>query len=73
MVSTIFEVIGQAVTSFVSVLSNGVSAITPMFYTAADGNNPASMTFLGTLLLIAAGIGIVYWAFRLIRGLVYRA
>ena len=74
IVQTIFEVIGQAVTSFVSTLSSAISGITEMFYVpAGSGETSGHMTFLGVLLLIAAGVGLVYWAFRLIKGLVRRA
>ena len=73
IVQTIFEVIGQAVSSFVATLTSAVNGITDLFYVAADGTTPAHMTFLGVLLLIAAGVGIVYWCFRLIKGLVRRA
>ena len=73
IVQTIFEVIGQAVSSFVSTLASAVNGVTALFYVEASGTDPAHMTFLGVLLLIAAGIGIVYWCFRLIKGLVQRA
>lgn len=73
IVQTIFEVIGQAVTSFVTTLASAVNGITSLFYVEATEGNPAHMTFLGVLLLIAAGVGLVYWAFRLIKGLVRRA
>ena len=68
LITEIFDVIGSAVTNFATTLSSAVSSITSMFYDPTNG-----MTFLGTLLLIAAGIGIVYWGFRLIRGLIRRA
>jgi len=74
IVQVIFEVIGQAVTSFTSTLSSAVSGITSMFYVpAGSGETSGHMTFLGVLLLVAAGVGIVYWCFRLIKGLVRRA
>lgn len=74
IVTTIFQVIGQAVTSFVGVLTDAVESITSLFYVAPSGTETSGhMTFLGVLLLIAAGIGIVYWCFRLIKGLVRRA
>ena len=73
IITTIFEVIGQAVTKFVAVLTNAVGSITEMFYVpAGSGETSGHMTFLGVLLLIVAGIGIVYWCFRLIKGLVKR-
>lgn len=68
MISAIFQEVGSAVTAFTTALSNAVSGVTSMFYDATDG-----LTTLGSLLLIAVGVGLVYWAFRLIKGLVRRA
>lgn len=74
IIQVIFEVISSAVTSFVSTLTNAISGITELFYIAPSGTETTGhMTFLGVLLLIAAGVGLVYWAFRLIKGLVKRA
>lgn len=74
IVQTIFEVISQAVSSFIGTLTSAVNGITELFYVAPTGTETSGhMTFLGVLLLIAAGVGIVYWCFRLIKGLVRRA
>lgn len=74
IVSTIFEVITSAVSNFTSTLISAVSGITELFYVAPSGTETSGhMTFLGVLLLIAAGVGIVYFCFRLIKGLVRRA
>jgi len=73
VVQAIFEVIGQAVSSFVATLTSAINGITALFYTPGTNGGVGSMTFLGVLLLIAAGVGIVYWCFRLIKGLVRRA
>lgn len=70
MVADIFETIGQAVTSFATALGSAVSSVTSMFYTTGEGGG---LTFLGTLILIVVGVGLVYWGFRLIRGLLHRA
>lgn len=67
MVAHIFEVIAGAITQFLSALTSSINGITSLFYDATSG-----MTFLGTLLLIAVGVGIVYWAFNLIMSLVRR-
>lgn len=70
MVADIFGVIAQTVSEFVNTLVSGVNALIPMIYTAPSGSNTSgSLTFVGTLLLIAVGMGIVYWIFRLLRGL----
>lgn len=68
MVSSIFEVITQAVTSFVASITAGVQGLLPLIYTSGE-NGAITFTFVGTLLLVAIGIGVVYWCFRLIRGL----
>lgn len=74
IVQTIFSVISSAVTSFVSTLTSAISGVTELFYIpAGTGESSGHMTFLGVLLLIAAGVGLVYWVFRLIKGLVQRA
>lgn len=65
MVSTIFEAIGQVVSNFVATLISGVNGLVPLIY---DSTN-SSLTFVGTMLIIAVGMGIVYWIFRLLRGL----
>ena len=69
MITDIFGVITQAITSFGQALSSAVTAITGMFYTAPTGSaTSGEFTFLGYLMLISAGVAIVYWAFYLIRG-----
>lgn len=68
-VTTIFETITDAVTNFVGTLGSAISGITELFWSTGENAGP---TFLGVLMLILAGIGLVYGAFRLIRGLIYR-
>lgn len=68
MISAIFEAVTQAVQAFAGSLSSAVTAITNMFYVASGDN--AGLTTLGNLLLIGVGVGLVYWVFRLIRGLI---
>ena len=68
-VADVFKVIGEAVTAFIGVLSNGLSSIVSIFYTAGSGETPGSFTFIGILLLIGAGVGLVYWVFFLIMKL----
>lgn len=67
MVSAIFTEIGNAITAFATALGSAVSSVTSMFYTTGEGGG---LTVLGTLALIAVGVGVVYWAFNLIRGLI---
>ena len=63
MIGSIFQTITTTATQFASCLGSALSSVTSMFY---DGE---SLTMLGTLGLIGVGIGIVYFAFRLIRSL----
>lgn len=71
MISAIFAAISQAITGFLTCVSGAVSGVTDMFYISSGDN--AGLTVLGTLLLIAVGTGLVFWGFRLIKGLVKRA
>lgn len=68
MISAIFTTIGEAITGFTGALSSALGSITEMFYVSSGDN--AGLTVLGVLSLIAVGVGLVYWAFRLIRRLV---
>lgn len=70
MVGDIFTEVSAAITAFTGSLSSAVSGVTAMFYTTGENGG---LTVLGSLLLIAVGVGIVYWAFRLIKGLIRRA
>lgn len=70
VISAIFTAVGSAITSFSSALASGVNSVTSIFYTTGDN---AGLTFLGVLLTIAIGVGVVYWAFRMIKGLIRRA
>ena len=69
MVSTIFEVISQTVSNFVATLVSAVNGLLPLIYDSTANSGAGAMTFVGTCLLIAVGIGIVYWCFRLLRGI----
>lgn len=69
IIESIFGVISSVITQFANVVSSSVTSVTNMFYDATNGQ----MTVLGTLLLIAVGAGLIFWAFRLIKGLVRRA
>ena len=67
MVTNIFGVIGDVVSNFVATLISAVNGLIPLLYDTS-GTTP-QFTFVGTMLLIAVGMGIVYWVFRLLRGL----
>ena len=67
IISDIFNAVGQAITGFSTALASSVSSVTAMFYTTGENGG---LTFLGVLLCVAMGVGLVYWAFRVIRGLI---
>lgn len=71
MINAIFGAVTEAVTSFAQSVGNAVTSVASMFVTENSGTY--SLTMLGTLLLIAVGAGLVFWAFRLIKGLIKRA
>ena len=74
MVSEIFSTITSVITEFFKSLSQGVNSITGLIYTPGNGaSDPGKLTTFGTLLLISAGVGIVYWLFRMVRKLVHAA
>lgn len=64
MITKIFETIGTAISEFLKVLTSGFTNVMPIFYNETDG-----FTLIGTLTLIGAGVGLVYWLFYFIRSL----
>jgi len=72
MIAAIFEAIGDIVTAFLAVLGDGVSGVTTMIWDPTLNTGAGGLTIFGTFLLIGFGVGIVYWAFGLVRGLVRR-
>lgn len=69
IISDLFTAVGSAISSFAQALSTGITSVTSMFYTTGENGG---LTFLGSLLAIALGVGVVYWVFGLIRGLIAR-
>lgn len=69
MISAIFETIGQAITGFVSALSSALSGIADLIWVEGTSGAAGHFTVVGVLMLVALGVGVVYGAFRLIRGL----
>lgn len=67
MVTAIFETIGSVITAFAGVIGNGFTALLEIFYVTTGTN--AGITPIGVLGLIGLGMSLVYWAFRLVRGL----
>lgn len=63
MIGSFFQTITTTITQFAPALSSALSSVTSMFYTEEG------LTALGTLGLMGLGIGLVWFAFRLIRSL----
>jgi len=61
----IFAAIGDAVNGFLTVITDAVSGIIPVFWASETG----TLTPVGILLLIGMGVGLVYFAFRLLMKL----
>lgn len=66
--SDLFGYITQGATQFASALGQAFTSITAMIW---DSTNSAP-TFLGMVLLLSIGAGLIYLAFNIIRGLVRR-
>ena len=64
MVTKIIEVVGQWVTSFTTMFVDIFEALVGIFYNAETG-----ITLIGTLSLAGLGIGLVYFAYKVIRRL----
>ena len=64
MISAIFQAIGSAITAFGGVIGNGFASAVALFW---DGT---ALTDTGTLMLIGAGVGLVWFAVTLIMRLV---
>ena len=67
MISALFSAVGQVITGFSTALASSISSITAIFATESSGTY--TLTMVGSLLVCALGIGLVYWAFRLVRNL----
>jgi hypothetical protein len=65
MIAKIFDTILEVVTEYTVILQNLFEGLVDIFY----DNTTTSLTLLGTLALIAVGVGIVAWAFGLVKSL----
>jgi hypothetical protein len=65
MLAQIFTTIQSVVTAYVAVLQNLFEGLVEIFYDSTT----STITLLGTLALIAVGVGIVAWAFGLVKSL----
>ena len=65
--AAILQAIGTMFTSVISWITSTITSVTEIFYDSTSG-----FTFVGTLLLVAFGIGFVWVLINFIRGLVRR-
>lgn len=65
----IFQQITAGVTGFVGSLGQAFTSVVALFWTTGENAGP---TFLGLLMLLGIGAGLIYLAFRVIRSLIYR-
>lgn len=65
--AAILQAIGTMITSVVSWVTSTLSSISDVFYDATNG-----FTFIGTLLLVAFGLGLVWVVINFIKKLVRR-
>jgi hypothetical protein len=64
MVTALFTAAKDALTGMLSLFTDGVTGIAALFW---DGT---ALTILGTLLVIPLGVGVVWFVFKFIRGLI---
>lgn len=65
MVADIFSTIGDVIAGYVDAISQMFESLVAIFYQADTG-----LTLIGTLLLLAVGIGIVIWGFNMVVNLI---
>lgn len=65
--ASILSAIGTMFTSVIGWITSTITSVTEIFYDGTTG-----FTFVGTLLLVAFGIGFVWVLINFIRGLVRR-
>lgn len=65
MVAEIFDTITDVIGAYVGALQDTFEGLVEIFYNSTT----SSLTLLGTLALIAVGVGIVAWAFGLVKSL----
>ena len=70
LIKNIFEVINATLIEFFDTLDSGIGSIVSLFYKTGTAENPGSFTFLGTMLMIGLGIGLVWTLIKWISGLV---
>lgn len=70
MISAIFTEMTTIATAFVSFLTSLFTSVVGVIWTPGVGENPGSLTVLGTLFLVSIVTGLVIWALYFIRNLI---
>ena len=70
IVSAVFGTITETLTEFFNVISTGINSVVELFYTIPESGGVGEFTFLGTLLMIGLGVGLVWTLIKWISGLV---
>jgi hypothetical protein len=65
IVTEIFELIADALGGFFTVISDGITSVTALFWVPATG-----FTLVGTLTICGLGVGLVWVLIRFVTGLV---
>jgi len=65
IVTEIFNLIASALSGFFTVISDGITSVTALFWVPATG-----FTLVGTLTIIGLGVGLVWVLIRFVTGLV---
>lgn len=69
MVSAVISTVQSWVTSFATMFVSIFESLVGIFYKAGESGGAGSLTLVGTLALAGLGIGLVYFAYRVIRNL----
>lgn len=70
MISALFTELTNIATAFVTFLAALFQDVVQIFWNAGSGSDPGSLTFVGTLMLIAIATGLVMWALYFIKNLI---
>lgn len=65
MLAKLFEVLGQVVTNTLTLIIDVFEGTTAIFYNDTEG-----FTFVGTLMLVAFGMSIAFFGWKVIKGLI---
>ena len=65
IVTELFDLIADALSGFFTVISDGITSVTGLFWNGTTG-----FTLVGTLTIIGLGVGLVWVLIRFVTGLV---